>query len=124
MTVSKPAAIILAAISLIVLPFLLRQSPQTRAAKRIREAVSKAEAPMRNPGGIPEIERFIADLKAVDLTDAPPSLPLLLSNYIAAAEQNVIVRRAQGDTNAANDVVAAAKRAFTSSTQNQRALPY
>ena len=82
-----------ALIALAVLPFLLwHQSPEAKAAQRIRAAVSEAEAPVHVPGsGTREAEAFAVSLKAIDQSGAAERLRSALRGYIAAVESKLTV---------------------------------
>src|SRR5688572_12882008 len=90
---------------------LPRLRPSADAANRIREAYSRAEEPVSRPGSdLPEVDQFARDLKGIDLTGAPQDVRETMAAIILAVEGNATVRRTGGDTNAANDKVAFAKR--------------
>jgi hypothetical protein len=104
--------VIIAAV-LMTLPFLLSKTNKAaRSARAIVKAVEQAEAPMLQPGGIPEIERFKAELESINTTNAPPALREALRNYIQAVDDSLQVRRNRGDTNASNNRVVEAKIEF------------
>jgi hypothetical protein len=95
---------------LVFVPFVLtHQKPETKAARRIRDAYLAAEAPVFRAGGLPEVEGFGVKLKQIDTTSASPEVQDAMTRLTVAVEANAVVRRAGGDTNAANEKVVAAK---------------
>jgi hypothetical protein len=125
----KLIALIALGIMLLAVRFILwQQSPQTKAAQRIRNAVATAEEPVHKPGsGVADVEKFLADLKAIDQTDAPPEIKAALQHYIAVVESNLALRHSgakQGEIDASNEQVGDARRAFLRAADQARGEPY
>ena len=61
------------AMLLTAIPFLLtRQTANSKAANRIKARYLAAQAPVLRPSsGVREAEKFLLDLKAIDVADAP-----------------------------------------------------
>ena len=88
---------------------------------------STGNVPVRLCRGSPAARwsREIAlDLKGIDLTGAPQDVRETMAAIIRAVEENATVRRTGGDTNAANDKVAFAKRDLLRALEKWREKPY
>lgn len=111
---------------LAIVPFLLRkQSPEAKAAERIRNAVAVAEEPVHKPGsGNPEAEKFLLDLKAVDQSGASSNLKAALQSYISVVESNLVIRRAGQDPTDSNYQVREARKRFLRAVDSDRGQPY
>lgn len=82
----------------------MRQSPAIKAADRIRGQYLRAQAPVLQPdSGVREAEKFLVDLKAIDVADAPGEVQQSMARMISVVEANLAVRRSGGDVDAAND---------------------
>ena len=89
--------------------------PRMRApadvSNRIHAAYNEEEQSVLKPGsGLAEVDQFARDLRTINLDGATQDVRDAMAAMIAAVEENAIVRRTGGDTNAANDKVAFAKR--------------
>ena len=95
------------AVILSIAPFLLmRQSPEIKAANRIHKQYRTAEAPVLRPGsGVPDAEKFLVDLKAIDVADAPEEVQRSMARMISVVEANLAARQYGGDVDASNDHV-------------------
>lgn len=109
-----------------VAPLLLtRVSPTARAVRRIQDQYFAAESPVLQPGSnARDAEKFLADLKDISTDSAPKPVEDAFSRLVTAVEANLAVRRAGGDTNAANDAVAAAMRELKFQFARHRGNPY
>jgi hypothetical protein len=63
-------------------------------------------------------------LRAIDLTGAPDDVEQTMIALIAAVEANALERRLAGNTNAANDRVAFAKRDLLRALDRWRGQPF
>lgn len=108
-----------------VLPLLLWQrSPEARAANRIYSEYSKAEKPVLGPeSGLADAEQFAADLKRIRLDDTPPEVRQAMASLIAAVEARVAMGT-RGNTNAANDRVADARKSLVRALEKHRGQPF
>ena len=117
--------IILAIVAMLVALILPRLRPTANAANSIRAAYHRAEQPVLRPGsGLPEVDQFARDLRAIDLTGAPRDVRDAMDAMIAVVEHNAIVRRSGGATNEANDLVACRKRDLLRALDRWRGQPY
>lgn len=71
-----------------------------------RSILTKAQEAKRRllpseSAGLPGIEKYIVELKAIDTSGAPADVRDALRVYVAALEHNAEVRRNHGDTNGA-----------------------
>jgi hypothetical protein len=111
---------------LAVVPFvLMRQSPEARAANRIRAAYYKAQEPLFRVGANElDANRFAVDLKAIDLEGAPADVEAAMIRMIAAVDHANETRWKNGDTNAANEWVATGKRDLLRALDRWRGQPF
>jgi hypothetical protein len=117
--------IIIGVFAMLTILILPRLRPTADASNRIRNAYHKAEAPVLRPGSdLPEVEQFARDLRAIDLSGAPDEVEKALNALIVTVEANAVDRRVGGDTNAANDRVAMAKRDLLRTLDKWRGQPF
>ena len=117
--------IIIGIIAMLAALILPRLRPTADASNRIRAAYHKAEAPVLRPGSdLPEDDQFARDLRAIDLKGAPDDVEGAMNALIVAVEANAVDRRTGGNTNAANDRVALAKRDLLRALDGWRGQPY
>ena len=89
--------------------FLVWSQPQATATRRVQEAYLAAERPVLRPrSDTSDAEQFLSDLRAVDTEGAPKPVQDAFTRLLGAVEAHLAVFRAGGDTNKANDAVAAA----------------
>ena len=99
----------------------MRFSTKARATDRVFKEYARAETPVATAdGGLPAVEKFASDLKAIDLKRAPEAVHHAMARMIQAVEKNAAVHRAGGNTNAANDDLAMARRDFVSTMDRLR----
>lgn len=105
--------------------FLPRLRPSADAANRIRADYYKAEAPVLRPdSGLPEIEQFGRDLRAIDMTGAPVDVERAMNALIVAVEGSIVDQKMAWNTNAANDRVAIAKHDLLRAWGKWRGQPF
>jgi hypothetical protein len=119
--------IVLAAL-LVLIPFVLtRHKPEARVANRIRNQYNATEAALTGLGpdaSWEQVDHFLGKLKGIDTTDAPREVQDSYAALLVAVEANANTRRTHGDTNAANERVATAKRNFVSTLERWRGQPF
>ena len=71
-----------------------------------------------------DAEKFLSDLKAIDTKGAPKAVQDAFTKLLATVQSNLAVRRSGGDTNKANDAVAAAARELQTQFDRHRGNPY
>ena len=121
----RTVIIILAIVAMLVALILPRLRQTADAANRIRAAYHRAEAPVLRPGSdLPEVDQFARDLRAIDLTGAPDEVERTMNALIVAVEANAVDRRTGGNTDAANERVALAKRDLVRALDKWRGQPY
>jgi hypothetical protein len=120
--------LILAIVAITFLPpLLIRQSPQARSANRIRNDYNAVEATLKRLGpdaSWEQVDHFLGKLKGIDVADAPREVQEAYAALLSAVEANAHTRRSRGDTNAANERVATAKRNFVSTLERWRGQPF
>jgi hypothetical protein len=79
---------------------------------------------MYRDGRLPEVERFLHRLNVIDTADAPQDVQRAMTVMVSAVEANAHVRRTHGNTNAANQRVATAKRDFLRALEKWRGQPF
>ena len=83
------------------------------AIRRVRNGVQAAEDQIpRVGGGLADVDRFAANLRAIDIAGAPQDLRVALSNYIAAVEKHGEAWRQGGYNAVTADKVAEAQTEF------------
>jgi len=103
----------------------MRQSPKAKAAESIKSRYLGAQAPVLRPdSGVRDAEKFLVDLKAIDVADAPQEVQQSMARMISVVEANLAMRRAGGNVDAANDRVVDALKELLRALEKWRGQPF
>lgn len=99
--------------------------PTADISNRIHSAYNEAEQPVLKLGsGLAEVDQFAQDLRTINMDGATQDVRDAMAAMINAVEENALVRRTGGDTNAANNKVAFAKRDLLRALDRWRGEPF